>query len=485
MPRRIAISTLNASTVDILNVIRANAPDEYRNLVPEIAKATDIPMVGQIIYDHPAIANQFVNALVNRIAAVRIKSANFNNQYSDLKKGFLEYGEVVEEVFVELTRVREFSADKAEKRELKRSLPDIRSVFHCINWRVQYPVTIQNQDLMHAFTSEQGVLDLIARIVDSVYTAAEYDEFLLFKYLIIKGILGGKMTPIVFNGSQSITEAAVTFRATSNNFTMMSDQYNAAKVHTTTPKQDQYIFMDSLFNAKYDVNILASAFNMGKADFEGRLKLIDSFTTFDNDRFKNLFEEGTMVEPVTPEELAQMANVRAILVDREWFQVYDNRQVFEEKYVAAGSYWNYFYNVFKTVSTSPYSNAVVFIDSTTPLPAAASLKYIVSDKSTADGVTVIALVPDRSTGFIPTDGIFNQTQDATEKAIAIQKYGAIIYPSGQTTTTVDVMADGVTYTATVASTLNVGDTVTFNQSASTSSIDGFDCVQTGDPVVDK
>ena len=35
MPRRISVSTLNASTVDILNTIRANASQEYQNLVPE------------------------------------------------------------------------------------------------------------------------------------------------------------------------------------------------------------------------------------------------------------------------------------------------------------------------------------------------------------------------------------------------------------------------------------------------------------------
>ena len=34
MPRRLAVSTLNASTVDILNVIRQNASYEYQSLVP-------------------------------------------------------------------------------------------------------------------------------------------------------------------------------------------------------------------------------------------------------------------------------------------------------------------------------------------------------------------------------------------------------------------------------------------------------------------
>ena len=186
MAKRIAVTTLNASTLDILNTIRANASYEYQSSVPEITDVHDIPKVGEVLYGYPALANQFINALINRIAFVRVKSATFNNAYAQLKKGYLEFGETVEEVFVNIAKAREFSAEKAEARELKRTLPDVRSAFHTMNWRVQYPVTIQDEDLRMAFLSAEGVQDLIAKVVDAVYTASEYDDYLLFKYLIIK-----------------------------------------------------------------------------------------------------------------------------------------------------------------------------------------------------------------------------------------------------------------------------------------------------------
>ena len=126
MARRIAQSTLNASTLDILNVIRQNASLEYQSSVPAVTQAADIPKVGEVIYGTPAFSNQFLNALVNRIATVRIQSANFNNPYSILKKGYLEFGETVEDIFVNIAQVVEYSAEKAESRELKRSLPDVR-----------------------------------------------------------------------------------------------------------------------------------------------------------------------------------------------------------------------------------------------------------------------------------------------------------------------------------------------------------------------
>ena len=361
MPKRIAVSKLNASTMDILNTIRQNASYEYQSQVPTVSKATDIPKVGEILYGYPALANQFINALVNRIALVRVKSAVFNNAYAQLKKGYLEFGETVEEVFVEITKAREFSVEKAADRELKRSLPDVRTAFHAMNWRVQYPVTIQDEDLRTAFLSMEGVQDLIAKIVDAVYTAAEYDEFLLFKYLIIKGVANGQFYTVGVSGTD-IKDDAVKFRGSSNMLTFMSDKYNTAHVHTVTPKEEQFIFMDAMYNASYDVNVLASAFNMDKADFMGRLMLIDDFTTFDNERFSEIMANSDMIDAVTDADLAAMDGVKAILVDGEWFQVYDNQNKFTEKYVASGEYWNYFYNVWKTVSSSPFSNAVVFKD---------------------------------------------------------------------------------------------------------------------------
>ncbi len=364
MAHRIVNSTLNASTIDILNVIRANSSLEYQNQVPIVQTEHDIPKVGEVLFGYPALANQFINALVNRIAMVRVRSAIFNNPYTVFKKGYLDFGETVEEVFVQIAKAREFSVEKAEQREFKRSLPDVRTAFHIMNYRVQYPITIQEQDLRMAFTDMQGMQDLISRIVDSVYTAAEYDEYLLFKYMLIKGITSGEIKSIPVD-TTDIKNAAVAYRGTSNMLQFMSTKYNASGVHTTTPKSDQYIFMDAMYNAQFDVDVLSAAFNMDKADYIGRLMLIDDWKTFDNERFSSIIAGSDQIDPITEEELQDMSTlgVTAALIDGEWFQMYDNLTMMSEKFVASGLYWNYFYNVWKTVSWSPFSNAVVFVKS--------------------------------------------------------------------------------------------------------------------------
>ena len=467
MPKRIAVSTLNASTMDILNVIRQNASYEYQQNVPEVTKASDIPRVGEVIYGTPAFANQFINALVNRIAIVRMQSATFNNPYRALKKGYIEFGETVEDIFVSIAKGVDFDPEKGKSREFKRTFPDVRSAFHTMNWRVMYPVTIQDEDLKQAFLSLEGVQNLIAKIVDAVYTGAEYDEFLLFKYLMIKAISHGKMKPESIGDGTDLKESAVAFRGISNLLPFISSDYSEAGVKTNTPKGRQIIFMDAKFNAQFDVNVLASAFNMDKADFTGRLFLIDNWTSFDNERFDVIRENSDGIEEVTAGELALLANVKAVIVDENWFQIYDNNNKFTEKYVASGMYWNYFYHTWKTVSSSPFANAVVFVTDAASVALPKTLTCEIITKDVSEEAIVFAISADTDGASLAPNSVhFIQTEALTTAGIAVQKYGAIIIPASQSATeiTIEAEVNGTVYTGTttITSTSEVGTTVTMN-----------------------
>ena len=469
MANRIAVTNLNNSTINILNVIRQNASYEYQSKVPKVTQATDIPKVGETIYGTPAFANEFLNALLNRIALVKVQSAVFNNPYSSLKKGYLEFGETVEDIFVQIADVVEFDADKASAREFKRTFPKVETAFYAMNWRVMYPVTIQDKDLYTAFQSLDGVQNLIAKIVDAIYTAAEYDEFLLFKYLLIKGVSHGKMHPVQIGDGTDLKVDAVEFRATSNVLPFMSSNYNEAGVLTTTPKERQIIFMDAKYNAQFDVNVLASAFNMDKADFMGRLHLIDDFTTFDNKRWGVIRENSDGIEEVTSSELSLMNGVKAVIVDEEWFQVYDNKTVFTETYVASGLYWNYFLHTWKTIATSPFANAIAF--ATGAVTYGASITGTVDSVAESDNAIAIAIsLASDTASLTPQSYIFEQTEDLTKAGVAVQKYGALIVPKGDTdvaeTLTVGIAGSTVSYSTSTAVTfasLGVGSTITFQK----------------------
>lgn len=368
MPVKPKIRTLTTSAADILNVIRKNASVDYRNYVPK-ADANDVESVrtiGAIIMDYPALQNEFLNALVNRIGRVMLTSKMYSNPIAFFKKGVLEYGESIEEIFVNIAKVQEFNPEIAEQEVFKRVVPDVRAAFHIMNYQKFYKATVTQEQLKQAFLSWDGVTDLIARIVDSMYTGANYDEFLVMKYLLARHILDGRVYPVPVPAVTAENAKAIvtTVKGVSNKLTFMNSEYNPAAVRTFTEKTDQYMIVNSVFDATMDVNVLASAFNMDKAEFLGHRVLIDGFGDLDVARLGEIFAGDPTYNAPSQDELTALNAIPAVIVDKDWFMVFDMLTQFTEQYNGQGLYWNYFYHVWKTFSVSPFANSVLFVPGT-------------------------------------------------------------------------------------------------------------------------
>ena len=115
---------------------------------------------------YEATQNEFLSALVNRIGRVIITSKSYTNPLRVFKKGILEYGETIEEIFVNIAKAKQFDPSVAEEEVFKREIPDVNAVFHKMNLQNFYKVTVSNEQLRQAFLSSQGINDLIGYIVD-------------------------------------------------------------------------------------------------------------------------------------------------------------------------------------------------------------------------------------------------------------------------------------------------------------------------------
>lgn len=377
------IVTLTNSSVDVLNAIRNNATINYRNYVPvATSDAESIREIGSIIMDSPQLQNEFLSALVNRIGRVLITSKMYDNPWSMFKKGLLEFGETIEEIFVNIAKPFQFDPAVAESKLFKREIPDVRSAFHIMNYQKYYKTTIQNDQLRQAFLSWQGITDLISKIVDAMYTGANYDEFQTMKYMLAKHILNGRMFPVTIPTVSDVNMKNIVsvIKGVSNNYEFLSSDYNIAGVMTHTKKPDQYLLINSKFDATMDVEVLASAFNMDKAEFAGRRVLVDSFGSLDIERLNILFADDPTYTEIGEDELQALDAIPCILVDKDWFMIFDNFYNFTEQYNGEGLYWNYWYHVWKTFSVSPFANNALFVpgtptvESVTVSPATATLK---------------------------------------------------------------------------------------------------------------
>lgn len=425
--------TLTNSSVDVLNAIRNSATTNYRDYVPfATPDAGSIREIGNIIMDYPALQNEFLNALINRIGKVLISSKMFSNPWAMFKKGLLEYGETIEEIFVNIANPEQYSAEDSENTLFRRNLPDVKSAFHVINYREVYPVTVQDKDLRKAFMSWDGVTDLIGRIVDSVYSAAANDEFLVMKYLLAKRMLaGGLKTEVIGDYSSDASIAVKKFKGVSNKFEFMSTDYNVAGVHNFTKKENQYLIVNANFDAIMDVDVLAAAFNMDKAEFLGHKVLVDSFGEINDTRLKLLFGDDFTV--LTAEEKAALDAVPAVLVDEDWFMIYDNLQNFTEQYNAKGMYWNYFYHVWETFSVSPFANAVMFVTSADTITSVA----ITPDAVTASAGQTVQFSATVVAGAFANKAVDWTISGATSEDTKITNGGSLILGSDETGTVVE------------------------------------------------
>ena len=176
---------LTKNGVDILNAIRNDASLSFQERVPA-ATQEDIREYGSAILQFQALQNEFVDALVNRIGKVILSTRLYKNPFAMLKKGMLDYGETIEEVYTSLAKAKIYDPESAETDFMKREMPDVQSIFHKIDYKNLFKVTVQRRDLERAFLSADGVYNLVSDIVSSLYSGMEYDEFITMKQLIVE-----------------------------------------------------------------------------------------------------------------------------------------------------------------------------------------------------------------------------------------------------------------------------------------------------------
>lgn len=451
MPTKPKKVTMDTQVLNILNAIRNNASNEYRDYVPPITDVSQLRQIGTIIMDYPALQNQFLSALINRIGRVLIATRLYQNPWSRFKQGMLDYGETVEEIFTNIAKPYQFEGSQTTPTtQFKKHMPDVRAAFHVMNYQKYYPVTIEEQKLRQAFLSADGVSNLIGDIVNSIYTAANYDEFLTMKYLLARTILNGRMYPIevsqatAANAKDIVTEV----KAHSNVLEFPSTLYNPAHVFQHTPKEEQMIFINAKFDAVVDVNVLASAFNMDKAQFMGQRILIDSFGALDTERLNLLFADDPNYVEITAAELAALDAIPMAVVGEKFFMVFDNLNEFTEAYNGELLYWNYFYHQWKTFSTSPFENALVYVPTT---PTVSSVSVTPDTATVAANSSLQLTVTVETTGFAPQ----TVTYESDTEGVTVTEGGVVQVDagvSGDVTITVTSTFD-TTKTATVSLTV--------------------------------
>lgn len=331
---------------EILNTIRDNASDMYRERIPE-ATQINIEEVQQAMCDpeNAVVTNEFMKTLLNMIIKQVIHNKLFSNPLKTLKKGKKHLGDTIEEIYTNFIKADVY--DQTGSALLQRKLPDTKTVFHRMNRKDSYKVTVNPEELFKAFASYDKLQSYIATIINTLYNSSEFDEFILTKELIKQAYDNNAI--VVVNVPDPLTSADngkefirivktvsgdMVFPNSNNNAYLTAQSSDDKPIITFSRKEEQVLIIDNPTNVSVDINVLASIFNMSVAEFNETKKIvIDAFPDPD---------------------------VRAALVDEAFFQIYDDLLMFKDFENPEGLYKNYYLHVWQTLAYSPLVNAVIF-----------------------------------------------------------------------------------------------------------------------------
>lgn len=329
----------------LLDAIRNDSSPDYIARIPSATQA-GVQAVLSALQTYRPQQNEFIDALVNKIALSIIRSTSWSNPLSEFKRGLLTGGDTIEEIMVGLIKAKTYDPNRdALERELFGSEPiEVQSNYHRLNRRDKYKVTVNQQLLMNAFNTPTGLSSFAAQIMSAPGTSDQWDEFLLMCRLFAEYERNGgyhKVKIRDISNPDSPTLAADTksvltkIRATAETLKFISTAYNAARMPISAQPDELILFVTPDFAATLDVEALAGAFNVEKMALSGRIITI-------------------------PKEQIGIENVHAILTTKDFFVVAD--QVFEtaSQWNPASLQTNYWLHRWQVISASRFVPAIAF-----------------------------------------------------------------------------------------------------------------------------
>ena len=357
IPEFYQLSKLKAATINAIGT-DIGAPVVVSDL-------NTLHQYGSYITGTTAAQNAFCNALINQIAKVVYTSKSYQNSLKLFKKGILGYGELVEDIFVEIANGYARNEDLtgiSESSTTAITPADVKTAFYMSNARTVYSVSIRRADLDKAFQTFEGVDELINRIVDSLNRGHEYDEYILTKYKLGQLALAGYDNALTVTNSgdnEKDAKAVLTAaRATVGELKFMRSDRNIAEVLTATAPEDIGCVLSTDTEANIDVNALAAAFNLGYADFIGKRVEVNGFAMTDAEvkRYQNIVGDESAV-PFTDEEKAKLAKVKMIVCDVDAVKIYDTHEpYFTEDYNGRDDVRTYHLHTDSAYAVCPFAN---------------------------------------------------------------------------------------------------------------------------------
>lgn len=365
-------TVLSTDSYNILNAIRNEVGGMFRANTPLVKEASDAKAYGMYVTGSGDARNAFMGALINRIAQVVMFSRSYRNKLARYKKGMLEFGEVVENVWVQLVSPEGYKPVPDSPGDLfKQNVPDSKVTFHPVNCKLVYEVTTNDSELSMAFTTSSGLYDFVSRIMQRLTDSDEWDSELLERYVLARAILDNAnlVTQVPALTKENSDSIIATMKGASNAMRFMDTTYNVEGVPTHSPVESQIFFLTAEASATIDVFSLAKAYNLSYEQFLGQQDMIRSFGFNDAEKARlDTIMNATLAQgiipnytPFTEDELKKLNAIVGAIIDEDFFMIFDRLyRVDAAPYDSLHLSQNTFLHHWSVNSYNPFANARFF-----------------------------------------------------------------------------------------------------------------------------
>ena len=339
----------------------------YQSQLPLVEHYTSSQVYGQSLLALPSdLRNKFIQSLVNRIAYTKFQMDYFENPLRELANDELPLGAIGQDVYINPARGRVYNIDDFAGL-LAKYESDVKVEYNELNYDVQFPVTIVRKELEKAFTTWGDFENFLMGISQSLYNGAYIDDYNYTRKLITNAYKNNnvQMETFTFSNPAAPTDTELKgllarLRQAYLDFQAPSTAYNAwAKVGgygrsivSWSNPRDIVVFISNKLASILDVNALASAFNIDKAELLGRVYYVPDFSQRDDD--------GKVI--------VDGSNIYAFIADRRWFKIRDKAMFMDEFYNANNRSWQSYLNVIKSFNYSLFANGLMLVASLPTIP---------------------------------------------------------------------------------------------------------------------
>lgn len=350
------MASKTTQNVEFFNAVRAAALEDstltWANRIPEASKE-NFARIGTVMLSpqNGQMFNEWLATMLNRIGLTLFRAPKARNRLERFFRGSMEWGEFIQETAIDVPCAKTYldgktiaDVEACEPNPWCKVSTNTVTHYHERNRKEYYDRTVWPNQLKPAFTGEAGFNSLIDIIISSLYDANAADTYIWTKRVLhdyatqtrvpLKPAQKVQVAPITDNDSALAFIAAL--KKAALELSLNSQAFNPAGVLQYSDPSDMVLFV------KQDMLPLIQTYTLPGVYH-------DDYLTSALTGYIALDDFGDSNSPIV-----------AMLVDKDFFLIYQNLQEFTSIYNPKGLYWNYWLHIWETYAVSYMKNAVIF-----------------------------------------------------------------------------------------------------------------------------